>query len=84
MSTTGTRARRASRAADAAPHASAATPAAAVGIARWIVLAIGALAFLFPFYYMVIGSLQTEPDPTPAGAFPQPGEHHAAELRRDQ
>ncbi len=40
---------------------------------RYIVLGIGALAFLFPFYYMIIGSLQTEPDPTPAGAFPNPG-----------
>ena len=36
-------------------------------------LGIGALVFLFPFYYMFIGSLQTEPDPTPAGAFPNPG-----------
>jgi multiple sugar transport system permease protein len=40
---------------------------------RGIVLGIGALAFLFPFYYMVIGSLQTEPDPTVAGAFPHLG-----------
>ncbi|WP_235928907.1 carbohydrate ABC transporter permease [Marisediminicola senii] len=40
---------------------------------RGTVLAIGALVFLFPFYYMVIGSLQTEPDPTVAGAFPNPG-----------
>ena len=39
---------------------------------RGVVLAIGALAFLFPFYYMVIGSLQTKPDPTVAGAFPHP------------
>jgi multiple sugar transport system permease protein len=30
------------------------------------------VAFLFPFYYMVIGSLQTDPDPTVAGAFPNP------------
>ena len=29
--------------------------------------------FLFPFYYMLIGSLQTEPDTTPAGALPNPG-----------
>jgi multiple sugar transport system permease protein len=36
------------------------------------VLALGAIAFLFPFYYMVIGSLQAEPDPTVAGAFPNP------------
>jgi multiple sugar transport system permease protein len=39
---------------------------------RGVVLAVGALAFLFPFYYMVIGSLQTKPDPTVAGAFPHP------------
>jgi multiple sugar transport system permease protein len=36
------------------------------------VLSLGAVAFLFPFYYMVIGSLQTDPDPTVAGAFPNP------------
>lgn len=41
--------------------------------ALYIVLSIGALAFLFPFYYMVVGSLQTNVDPTPAGAFPNPG-----------
>ncbi len=39
-------------------------------ILRGVVLAIGALAFLFPFYYMVIGSLQAKPDATVAGAFP--------------
>ncbi|MCU1447172.1 MAG: sugar transporter permease [Cryobacterium sp.] len=42
-------------------------------ILRYVVLSIGALLFLFPFYYMVIGSLQTAPDPTIAGAFPNPG-----------
>jgi ABC-type glycerol-3-phosphate transport system permease component len=41
-------------------------------ILRGVVLAIGAVAFLFPFYYMIIGSLQTKPDPTVAGAFPNP------------
>ena len=40
---------------------------------RGVVLGLGALAFLFPFYYMVIGSLQKEPDPTVAGGFPHPG-----------
>lgn len=40
--------------------------------ARAIVLTIGAIAFLFPFYYMLIGSLQAKPDPTVAGAFPNP------------
>jgi multiple sugar transport system permease protein len=39
---------------------------------RAAVLALGALVFLFPFYYMVIGSLQAEPDSTVAGAFPNP------------
>ncbi|WBU39400.1 carbohydrate ABC transporter permease [Homoserinibacter sp. YIM 151385] len=42
------------------------------GILRGVVLALGAIAFLFPFYYMVIGSLQAKPDPTLAGAFPAP------------
>jgi ABC-type glycerol-3-phosphate transport system permease component len=41
-------------------------------ILRGVVLGVGALVFLFPFYYMVIGSLQTEPDSTVAGAFPNP------------
>ena len=41
-------------------------------IALYIVLSLGALVFLFPFYYMVIGSLQTDVDATVAGAFPNP------------
>ncbi|GAA1984137.1 carbohydrate ABC transporter permease [Microbacterium pumilum] len=41
-------------------------------ILRYVVLGIGALVFLFPFYYMVIGSLQLAPDTTLAGAFPHP------------
>jgi len=41
-------------------------------VLRGVVLGIGAVVFLFPFYYMIIGSLQTEPDPTVAGAFPNP------------
>ena len=43
------------------------------GVLRGIVLGLGALAFLFPFYYMIIGSLQKTVDPSLAGAFPQPG-----------
>jgi multiple sugar transport system permease protein len=35
-------------------------------------LAVGAFVFLFPFYYMFIGSLQSEPDTSVAGAFPDP------------
>ncbi|MGO4299760.1 carbohydrate ABC transporter permease [Leifsonia sp. RAF41] len=41
-------------------------------IVQGIVLAIGAVAFLFPFYYMFVGSLQASPDTTVAGAFPNP------------
>ena len=41
-------------------------------IAMYVGLSIGALAFLFPFFYMIVGSLQTNVDPTPAGAFPNP------------
>ncbi len=36
-------------------------------------LAFGALIFLFPFYYMVIGSLQKKLDTSLAGAFPTSG-----------
>ena len=41
-------------------------------VLTYTLLVIGAVAFLFPFYYMVVGSLQTEPDTTVAGAFPNP------------
>lgn len=36
------------------------------------VLTLGAFLFLFPFYYMVVGSLQREPNPGISGAFPNP------------
>ncbi|WP_238445845.1 carbohydrate ABC transporter permease [Salsipaludibacter albus] len=42
-------------------------------IGSFALLAIGAVVFLFPFWYMVVGSLQTEPNTTVAGAFPSPG-----------
>ena len=42
-------------------------------VIRYIVLFAGALAFLFPFYYMLIGSLQSEPDTSVRGAFPTSG-----------
>jgi multiple sugar transport system permease protein len=35
-------------------------------------LTIGAVVFLFPFYYMVVGGLQREPNPGLSGAFPNP------------
>jgi multiple sugar transport system permease protein len=37
-----------------------------------LALLVGAVVFLFPFYYMVIGSLQREPQTDLAGAFPNP------------
>lgn len=40
---------------------------------RSAVLALGALVFMFPFYYMIIGSLQTKQDASLGGAFPNPG-----------
>ncbi len=46
------------------------------GPRRWLgptVLVLGALVFLFPFYYMVVGSLQAEPDTSLRGAFPTGG-----------
>ena len=36
------------------------------------VLVVGALLFLFPFYYMVVGALQREPNSDISGAFPNP------------
>jgi multiple sugar transport system permease protein len=44
-----------------------------LGVGSFILLALGAFVFLFPFYYMFIGSLQTSPDTSVAGAFPNPG-----------
>jgi multiple sugar transport system permease protein len=40
--------------------------------ARLAVLAIGAFVFVFPFYYMLIGSLQSEPRTDLSAAFPDP------------
>ncbi|GAA0910535.1 sugar ABC transporter permease [Virgisporangium aurantiacum] len=41
--------------------------------ARLAVLTIGAVVFLFPFYYMLVGSLQAEPRSDLGGAAPDPG-----------
>jgi len=41
-----------------------------VGVAA---LVAGAVLFLFPFYYMIVGSLQRAPDTGISGAFPNPG-----------
>lgn len=42
-------------------------------VVRALILFAGAFVFLFPFYYMFIGSLQAEPDTSPSGAFPTSG-----------
>jgi multiple sugar transport system permease protein len=63
-----------------ASHRSVSDPATATDPAprarrRWlrtIVLVLGALAFLFPFYYMLVGSLQKKSDTSFAGAIPRP------------
>jgi ABC-type glycerol-3-phosphate transport system permease component len=57
----------------APPAASAAKPRPRRSWWRLAALFIGALAFLFPFYYMIIGSLQKTPDPSLGGVVPQPG-----------
>jgi multiple sugar transport system permease protein len=47
----------------------------AVGrVVGFLALCFGAFLFIFPFYYMVVGALQAEPDPSISGAFPGPGE----------
>jgi multiple sugar transport system permease protein len=43
------------------------------GALRGGLLTAGALLFLFPFYYMVVGSLQSEPDTSLAGVIPHSG-----------
>ncbi len=42
-------------------------------LGRVVLLAVGALAFVFPFYYMFIGSAQENPDTGIGGAVPQSG-----------
>ncbi len=42
-------------------------------VVRPIVLIVGAVIFLFPFYYMLIGSLQSEPDTSVKGIIPTGG-----------
>ena len=40
---------------------------------RIVGLSLGAIAFPFPFYYMIVGSLQQRSDTSLGGAFPKPG-----------
>ena len=54
---------------DTAPRAAGQQPRSRSWL-RMVLLALGAVLFLFPFYYMLIASLQTEPDTSLRGAFP--------------
>jgi len=63
----------------AAVVADAAAPQAGGGRRRrpwWriIGLSLGAIAFLFPFYYMIVGSLQRKSDTSLTGVLPMPGD----------
>jgi multiple sugar transport system permease protein len=49
------------------------TPWWAGRAARLAVLAIGVFVFVFPFYYMLVGSLQSDPRADLSAAFPDPG-----------
>ncbi len=42
-------------------------------IPRYLVLFLGALLFVFPFYYMLVSSFQEKPDTSLKGAFPTSG-----------
>ena len=50
-----------------------ATTSRTATVARTILLMLGAVAFLFPFYYMLIGSLQPKPSTTLSGLVPRDG-----------
>ena len=41
-------------------------------LVRLVALLIGAVVFIFPFYYMVASALQKAPNPDISGAFPNP------------
>ena len=42
-------------------------------IALYALLALAAIAFVFPFYFMIVGALQEDPTTTPAGLLPTDG-----------
>ena len=48
-------------------------PKRAIGIVGTVALVVAAIVSLFPFYYMIVGSLQSEPNSGISGAFPNPG-----------
>ncbi|WP_407341660.1 carbohydrate ABC transporter permease [Pengzhenrongella phosphoraccumulans] len=54
------------------PRPTGARPALIRRILPMTLLTIGAVGFLFPFYYMIVGALQEKRDPTILGAIPWP------------
>ena len=57
-----------------APEATRGAPRSRVRtVLRHLALYLGAALFLFPFYYMIVGSLQEEPDTSLMGAIPTGG-----------
>ena len=64
------------------PVRAAVEPRASRSWWRLIVLLFGALVFLFPFYYMIIGSLQKTQNTSLSGALPNPGNMTFAQLQR--
>ena len=66
-------ARATSEVAGGSDRAMAIEPRASRSWWRLIVLLFGALVFIFPFYYMIVGSLQKTENTSPSGALPNPG-----------
>ena len=56
-----------------APSKHSPRTARVLAVLRFALLLVGALAALVPFYYMVIGALQTKRDTSPLGLLPLPG-----------
>ena len=42
-------------------------------IALYVLLALAAIVFVFPFYFMIVGALQEDPTTTPSGLLPTGG-----------
>ena len=69
MVTSGATGRRSPRVAPS-QHRGRFSPQRVVGV---VALVAGAVLFLFPFYYMIVGALQRAPNTGISGAFPDPG-----------
>jgi multiple sugar transport system permease protein len=75
----------ASRPKAAAKPRATAKPRTQRRLLRVTVLIVGAVVFLFPFYYMFIGSLQAEPNTDVSGILPDPSNftlHNYAQIDR--